>query len=89
MPIQGQVPIQIVAPDEDQSLQFTLRANMNNSLINEAGRASQQVDMLSQHAVGNRPPFAASLIQPVMNEDSPPNSHRVFSPLNMKDGMYM
>ena len=68
-------------------MQYTLRANMNKSLVNEPGRANQQIDMLSQPAA-SRQPMAASMIQPVMHEDTPPGSHRVFSPPNMKDDMY-
>ena len=74
-----------VAVEEDASLEFTLRANVNNSFGNEPGRVAQQVDMLSQQ----RPPMAASMInQPVMIEESPPGSHRVFSPPNLKETMY-
>ena len=49
-----------VAVVEDQSLQFTLRANVNNSVENEPGLAAQQIDMLSQPV--NRQPLAASMI---------------------------
>ena len=41
--------IQVGLDEEDgQSMQYTLRANMNKSLMNEPGRAPQQIDMMSQ-----------------------------------------